>query len=394
MFIDRAVIYVKAGDGGNGIVSFRREKFIPKGGPNGGDGGHGGDVILVADEGLSTLLDFQHRRHFRAQRGGHGEGSNRHGRRGGSLVIPVPVGTLVRDAATKDLLSDLVQHGQRVIAARGGRGGRGNARFATATRRVPRQAEPGGAGEERTVELELRLIADVGLVGFPNAGKSTLLRAVSAARPKVADYPFTTTEPYLGVVALPDGRSFVLADIPGLIEGASQGAGLGHTFLRHIARTSVLIHLVDLAALGRDPLADFHTVHDELRRYDPDLGRRPTLVALNKVDVPEARERAGRIGPAIESLGYRVFQISGITGEGVNTLMEAAAGLLATVRHRAPEPSDRSGPLHPVDVDGAPAAGKPAQAASAGGDSGAGKPTDAAHAGRRPAHRTGRRRSS
>ncbi|HEY6103301.1 MAG TPA: GTPase ObgE [bacterium] len=360
MFIDRAVIYVKAGDGGNGIVSFRREKFIPKGGPNGGDGGRGGDVILVADEGLSTLLDFQHRRHFRAQRGGHGEGSNRHGRQGGSLVVPVPVGTLVRDAATKDVVGDLVQHGQRLTAARGGRGGRGNASFATATRRVPRQAEPGGAGEERTIELELRLIADAGLIGFPNTGKSTVLRAVSAAHPKVADYPFTTTEPYLGVVGLADGRSFVLADIPGLIEGASQGAGLGHTFLRHIARTSVLIHLVDLAAVGRDPVADFHTVNDELRRYDPDLGQRPMLVALNKIDMPDARERAGRTAQAIESLGYPVFQISAMTGEGVMILMEAAADLLATIRHRAPESGDSSVVPHPADAEALPGAGEAA----------------------------------
>ncbi len=337
MFIDRAVIYVKAGDGGNGVVSFRREKFIPKGGPNGGDGGHGGDVILVADEGLSTLLDFQHRRHFRAQRGAHGEGSNRHGRRGGSLIVPVPVGTVVRDAATHDVLGDLVQHGQRVVAARAGRGGRGNARFATATRRVPRQAEPGGKGDERTVELELRLIADVGLVGFPNAGKSTLLTSVSAARPKIADYPFTTTEPYLGVVGLPDGRSFVLADIPGLIEGAHQGAGLGHTFLRHISRTRVLIHLVDLASVDRDPMADFHTVNRELARYDPSLQQRPMLVALNKIDVPDARERVWQARPAIEALGYRVFLISGATREGVDALIAAAADLLDAVRRPGPE---------------------------------------------------------
>ena len=346
MFIDRAVIYVKAGDGGNGVVSFRREKFIPKGGPDGGDGGHGGDVILVADEGLSTLLDFQHRRHFRAQRGGHGEGSNRTGRRGGSLVVPVPVGTIVRDGQTKDLLGDLVQHGQRLVVARGGRGGRGNARFATATRRVPRHAEPGGPGEERTVELELRLIADVGLVGFPNAGKSTLLRAVSAARPRVADYPFTTTEPYLGVVAVPDGRSFVLADIPGLIEGASQGAGLGHTFLRHISRTTVLIHLVDLTAHDRDPVADFHTVNDELGRYDPVLKRRPMLVALNKIDALASRARAEEIRRAIEALGYTTCVISGATREGVDGLMIAAADLLAAARQLPPregEAAEREG---------------------------------------------------
>ncbi|HEU5298249.1 MAG TPA: GTPase ObgE, partial [bacterium] len=316
MFIDRAVIYVKAGDGGNGVVSFRREKFVPKGGPDGGDGGHGGDVILVADEGLSTLLDFQHRRHFRAQAGSHGQGAKKHGRRGGPLIVPVPVGTVVRDAETRELLGDLVQHGQRLVAARGGRGGRGNARFATPTHRVPRTAEPGGAGDERTVELELKLIADAGLVGFPNAGKSTLLSRVSAARPKIADYPFTTTEPYLGVVALPDGRSFVLADIPGLIEGAHHGAGLGHTFLRHISRTSVLIHLVDLAAPDRDPLADFEAVASELRLYDPALAARPMLVALNKIDQPDARLRLADTAAALERRGYRTFAISGATGEG------------------------------------------------------------------------------
>ena len=345
MFIDRAAIYVKGGDGGNGVVSFRREKFIPKGGPDGGDGGHGGDVILVADEGLSTLLDFQHRRHFRAQRGTHGQGANRHGKRGGPLIVPVPVGTVVRDAQTHDVLGDLVQHGQRLMIARGGRGGRGNARFATPTHRTPRKAEPGEPGEERTVELELKLIADVGLVGFPNAGKSTLLSRVSAARPKIADYPFTTTEPYLGVVALPDGRSFVLADIPGLIEGAHEGAGLGHTFLRHISRTSVLIHLVDLAAPERDPVADFQAVNTELRLYDPALGQRPMLVALNKIDQPEARARAAGVAETLGRMGHRTFPISGATGEGVEPLLYAASDLLAKVRER---PGESGRPGQPV----------------------------------------------
>lgn len=340
MFIDRAVLYVKGGDGGNGVVSFRREKFIPKGGPDGGDGGHGGDVILIADEGLSTLLDFQHRRHFRAQRGTHGQGATRHGKRGGSLVVPVPVGTVVRDADTRDVLADLVQHGQRVIVARAGRGGRGNARFATPTRRAPRHAEPGEPGQERNIQLELKLIADVGLVGLPNSGKSTLLSRVSAARPKIADYPFTTTEPYLGVVGLPDGRSFILADIPGLIEGAHQGAGLGHTFLRHISRTSVLIHLVDLAVPERDPVTDFQTVNHELRLYDPALEQRPMLVALNKIDQPQARERVAAVAAAIGKLGYQVFAMSGATGEGVEALMYAAADLLARARQPG-EPAPR-----------------------------------------------------
>jgi len=335
MFIDRAVIHVKGGDGGRGAVSFRREKFIPKGGPDGGDGGHGGDVVLVADEGLSTLLDFQYRRHYSAERGAHGQGANRHGRRGSSLIVPVPVGTVVRDARTRELLADLVQHGQRVVVARGGRGGRGNARFATSTRRVPRRAEPGGPGEERDVELELKLIADVGLVGFPNTGKSTLLARVSAARPRIADYPFTTTEPYLGVVAVSDGRSFVLADIPGLIAGAHQGAGLGHTFLRHISRTSVLIHLVDLAAPERDPLADVEAVNRELRLYDPALGERPMLYALNKVDLPAARERAAGVAAVLQARGCAVFVISAATGEGVDPLLVAAADLLSRAREQA-----------------------------------------------------------
>lgn len=340
MFIDRAVIEVKAGGGGNGCVSFRREKSIPKGGPDGGDGGDGGAVALVADENLSTLLDFQYRRHYRAQRGAHGEGATRHGRRGGSLVVPVPVGTLVKDADTQDVLADLIQHGQRVVVARGGRGGRGNARFATATRRAPRQAEPGTLGQERRVELELKLIADAGLVGFPNAGKSTLLSRVSAARPKIADYPFTTTEPYLGVVAAPDGRSFVLADIPGLIEGAHQGAGLGHTFLRHIARTRVLIHLIDLSATDRDPLRDFETVNNELWQYDQRLRERPMLVALNKIDVPEARASAPAVSAAIQAGGYRVFAISGVTGEGVDALMLAAADAIAArLQQETPAPA-------------------------------------------------------
>ncbi len=338
MLIDRAVISVKAGNGGNGCVSFRREKSVPKGGPDGGDGGNGGDVILVADANLSTLLDFQYRRHYRAQRGSHGEGSHRHGKRGGSLVVPVPEGTVVKDADTAQVVADLVQRGQRVIVARGGAGGRGNARFATSTRRAPRTAEPGGQGQERRVELELRLIADAGLVGFPNAGKSTLLSRVSAARPKIADYPFTTTEPYLGVVGLPDGRSFVLADIPGLIEGAHQGAGLGHTFLRHISRTRVLVHLVDLAS-GRDPLEDFRAVNTELWLYDAALKERPMLVALNKVDQPEARDRAPAAAQAIDALGHRTFAISAATGEGVDILMRAVADALAARPQEHPLPT-------------------------------------------------------
>ena len=337
MFIDRAIVEVKAGDGGNGIVSFRREKFVPKGGPNGGDGGNGGDVVFVADEGMATLLDFTYRRHFRAQRGAHGEGGNRSGHRGSSLFVPVPVGTVIKDAQTGGVLADLAHHGQRVTGARGGRGGRGNARFATPTRRTPRHAEPGQPGEERRLELELRLIANVGLVGLPNAGKSTLLSRVSAAKPKIADYPFTTLHPVLGVVALPDGRSFVMADLPGLIEGASQGAGLGHQFLRHVTRTHVLVHVVDLSAVDRVPLDDLDTVIRELLAYDPDLRGRPNIVALNKIDQPQARERIPGATDTLTSRGYRVIPISAATGEGVDALLQAVATLLDETR-REPVP--------------------------------------------------------
>lgn len=335
MFTDQATIAVKSGEGGNGALSFRREKFVPKGGPDGGDGGRGGDVVLVADEGLSTLLDFTYRRHFRAERGRHGEGSTRHGRSGGSLFVPVPVGTVVKDADTGEVLADLVHHGQRVVVARGGRGGRGNARFATATHRTPRRTEPGGAGEERRIQLELKLFADVGLVGLPNAGKSTLLSRVSAARPKIADYPFTTTVPTLGVVTLGEGISFVLADIPGLIEGAHRGAGLGHEFLRHIARTRVLIHLLDLADAERDPLRDLEVVNRELWEYDPALRTRPMLIGLNKIDQPQARRRAEELATQFAGTGHRIFPISALTGEGVRVLMDAAAEALATARKAA-----------------------------------------------------------
>lgn len=339
MFIDRAVISVKGGDGGRGCVSFRREKYRPKGGPDGGDGGNGGHVILVANENLSTLLDFRYPRRYRAERGSHGEGSNRHGKRGGSLIVPVPTGTIVQDADSGEMLADLAQPGQQAIVARGGRGGRGNARFVTSTRQAPRVAEPGEVGEERRIELELRLIADAGLVGFPNAGKSTLLSRVSAARPKIADYPFTTTEPYLGVVGLPDGRSFVLADIPGLIEGAHQGAGLGHTFLRHISRTKVLVHLIDLTA-ERDPVSDFQTVNHELWLYDRSLKSRPMLVALNKIDLPDARAKVPVVSQAIAALGYRAVAISATTGEGVEALMHAIADTLATrAADASPQPA-------------------------------------------------------
>lgn len=327
MFYDHLKIYVKAGDGGNGCVAFRREKYVPFGGPVGGDGGRGGHVLLRADEGLRTLVDFHFRRQFKAGRGGHGEGKERHGKSGADLVLQVPVGTVVRDAATGEVLADLVQHGQEVIVARGGRGGRGNARFATSTERAPRFAEKGEPGEERWLELELKLLADVGLVGLPNAGKSTILSRVSAARPKIADYPFTTLEPCLGVVRVGEGESFVLADLPGLIEGAHAGAGLGHKFLRHIERTRLLIHVVDAAGTaGRDPVADFAVINRELALYSPELAARPQVVAANKMDLPESRPNLERLRAVLPD--YEVFPVSAATGEGLDHLMVRVAELL------------------------------------------------------------------
>lgn len=327
MFIDQAKVYVKGGDGGNGCLSFRREKYIPKGGPDGGDGGDGGSVIFVTDPGLLTLVDFRHRRHLRARRGAHGEGSKRSGRRGADLVVSVPVGTIVRDASTGEVIADLAEEGQRATIASGGRGGRGNARFATATHRAPRRADPGEPGGELHIEMELRLLADVGLVGLPNAGKSTLLRRISAARPKVGDYPFTTTEPTLGVVRIEAGASFVVADLPGLIEGAHLGAGLGHAFLRHTARTRVLIHLVD-ASSPQDPVQGFSAIRRELGLHDPSLLDRPTIVALNKMDLPEARARLAELLTRFSALGVRAMPISGATGEGLDELIHAAYAAL------------------------------------------------------------------
>src|SRR5215831_8532202 len=286
-FIDEARIEVKAGDGGNGCVAFRREKFMPRGGPSGGDGGHGGSVILVADPQLSTLLDFRYQRHYRAARGQHGLGSDCNGRDGDDLIVPVPLGTVVFDDASGAQLVDLATAGERFLLVRGGKGGRGNMHFATSTNQAPRHAEPGQPGEERTVRLELRLLADVGLLGFPNVGKSTFISRVSRARPKIADYPFTTLVPHLGVVELSDQRSFVLADIPGLVEGASEGAGLGHQFLRHVERCRVLLHIVEATfTVGPDraPLHDFDVINSELARYAPELAGKPQVVVLNKID--------------------------------------------------------------------------------------------------------------
>src|SRR2546426_532736 len=338
MFIDLARIQVTAGNGGTGCVAFRREKFVPKGGPSGGDGGRGGDVILAADPDLNTLLPFRYRRRFSAGRGAPGDGSWRPVRTGEVLVMAVPVGTIVFDDATGTQLPDRAGAGHRVTIARGGRGGRGNVHFATPTHRTPREAEPGGVGEDRRLRLELRLLADVGLVGLPNAGKSLLLSRISAARPKVAEYPFTTTEPVLGVVPLPDAPGVVVADIPGLIEGAHRGAGLGHEFLRHIERTRVLVHVVDLAA--GDPERQLATVERELAMHSARLVDRPTIVAANKMDLPDARERWDAFASRLASLGRAAVPISAATGEGVPALLRAVLTMLRASAGEAPRAPD------------------------------------------------------
>ncbi len=336
MFYDQAKIYVKAGDGGDGCVAFRREKYIPYGGPAGGDGGKGGDVVLVVDPHLNTLYRFSRRRHFKAKRGEHGRGKKQKGASAPNVEVPVPPGTVVYDDESGELLADLTEPGQTFVAAKGGRGGRGNARFATPTNQAPRMAEHGAPGDERWLRLELKLLADVGLVGLPNAGKSTLLAAVSAARPKIAAYPFTTLEPNLGVVALDDYDSLVLADIPGLIEGASQGAGLGHEFLRHVERTRLLIHLIDGA--DQDPLAAFDTINAELAAFDETLASKPQIVAFNKMDLPQAQARWPEVRDVLEERGYPVLSLSGVTGQGTRELLYRAYQILQELPEEPPPP--------------------------------------------------------
>jgi GTP-binding protein len=324
-FVDEATVEVVAGHGGNGCLSFRREKFVPRGGPDGGDGGAGGDVVLVADGALNTLVDFRYRRRFRAESGRAGEGGERTGRSGEDCRIRVPVGTLVYDADAEELLGDLAREGAELVVARGGRRGLGNARFKSSTNRAPRQTTPGEPGESRALRLELQLLADVGLLGLPNAGKSTFIRAVSAARPKVADYPFTTLYPQLGVVRLGTDRGFVVADIPGLVEGASEGAGLGTRFLRHLSRTRLLLHLVDVlpADPGADPVRDARTVVSELARFSDELRRRPRWLVVNKVDLLPVDERAARCRAIARELEWDgpLFCVSGLTGEGCRDLV-------------------------------------------------------------------------
>lgn len=334
MFVDQARVFVKGGDGGNGIVSYRREKYVPLGGPAGGDGGHGGDVVFVVEEGLRTLMDFRYQRHFKADRGEYGKPKNQHGKDASDLIVKVPPGTTVRDDDTGEFLGDLVRHGQRLVVAHGGRGGRGNTHFATMINKAPDMAEKGEPGEERWITLELKVLADAGLVGFPSVGKSTLLSVVSAARPKIGDYHFTTLSPELGVVSVSDGRSFVMADLPGLIEGAHEGHGLGHEFLRHMERTKVLVHVVDMAATeGRDPIEDYRVIRRELLSYGQQLEDKPELVATNKMDVPGAEEHLSRFKEAFPDL--RIFPISGVTREGVANLLFAVADELDAVEKTA-----------------------------------------------------------
>jgi GTP-binding protein len=319
-FVDEAIIHVYAGNGGNGCVGFRREKFIPFGGPDGGDGGGGGNVWLVADEGINTLIDFRHQRTFRAERGENGMGRQMAGKSGEDLAVRVPVGTVVINTATDEEIGDLTAHGQRLLVAQGGHGGLGNIHFKSSVNRSPRKATPGSPGEERELKLELKVLADVGLLGFPNAGKSTLIRAVSAATPKVADYPFTTLQPHLGVVRIETDRSFVIADIPGLIEGAAEGAGLGIQFLKHVARTRLLLHVVDIAPLDgvTDPVAEIRAIENELKDFDPELLDRPRWLVFNKIDLlaPEEREKAAKA--IVRKLKWKQpwYLVSAIAREG------------------------------------------------------------------------------
>lgn len=329
MFIDRARIYVKGGTGGDGMSGFRREKYVPKGGPSGGDGGRGGSIVLLADENINTLIDFRYKRKFAAKAGNRGELSNKFGAAAEDIIIKVPMGTLVRDDETDFLLADLTEHGQKYVVAKGGRGGRGNAKFADSVNRAPTFAEKGEPGEERWVKLELKVLADVGLVGYPSVGKSSIISNVSAAKPEIAAYHFTTLNPILGVVSLDAEESFVLADIPGLIEGAHEGVGLGHDFLRHIERTRILLHVIDASAQdGRDPIEDFEKINKELALYSEKLSKRPQIVLANKMDLPEAQENFPKLAEYVKGKGYEIIPVSAATGEGLKEVMFRALKLL------------------------------------------------------------------
>ena len=324
MFIDEAIIRVAGGNGGNGCVAFRREKFVPRGGPSGGDGGNGGSVFIESTEHLNTLLKFRYKREFSAERGRHGEGSTKHGRDGEDLVIAVPAGTVAYDDSTGSKVFDFDAPGERFLAAHGGRGGRGNARFATSTHQAPRRAEPGRPGEQRVLRLQLKLLADVGLVGFPNVGKSTLISRLSAARPRIADYPFTTLEPHLGVVELDMNRSFVMADIPGLIEGAHEGKGLGIRFLKHVERTRLLVHLIDVAeASDREPREDYRVIMAELESFSPEVAAKPMLLVASRVDAAGDGRRLEALRAFARERGEPAYEISGVTGQGLEELKQA-----------------------------------------------------------------------
>ncbi len=332
MFIDRAKIVIKAGNGGDGMSSFRREKYAPQGGPDGGDGGRGGDIVMIVDRNMNTLLDFRYKKKFKAEKGGDGQDSNKFGRNAENVFVKVPTGTLVFDDESGELLADLVEEGQKAVVAKGGRGGRGNARFPNSVNRAPTFAEHGEPGEERMLRLELKLLADVGLVGYPSVGKSSLIATVSAARPDIAAYHFTTLTPVLGIIKIDDQTNFVMADIPGLIEGAHEGKGLGYEFLRHIERTRLIIHVLDVSGMeGRDPLEDYRKINTELAAYNERLAGRPQIVAANKMDLPDARENYPAIAAALQAEGREVFPISAATGEGVKLLIQRAAELLATL---------------------------------------------------------------
>ena len=341
MFVDEVNIHVEAGHGGRGCLAFRREKFVPRGGPSGGDGGHGGSVYLVASPHINTLINFRFHPEFEAQRGEHGMGSNCTGHGGADLDLAVPIGTLVYEKTPEGeppyrLMADLAEEGQRVLLAKGGRGGMGNARFATSTNRAPRKVQPGEPGEIKDLRLELKLLADVGLVGFPNAGKSTMIARISAARPKIADYPFTTLVPNLGVVRLGEDRSFVVADVPGLIEGAHRGLGLGHQFLRHLERTKVLVHLVDVSsATGRDPVSDLDIIRQELERFQPTLAAKPQIVAASKIDAVDDESRVATVARRAAELQLPFLRVSAVTGAGIPELLEAMWQRLAASRQTA-----------------------------------------------------------
>ncbi|GEK90920.1 GTPase Obg [Alkalibacterium kapii] len=333
MFLDQVKVNVKAGNGGDGMVAFRREKYVPDGGPAGGDGGEGGDVVFIVDEGLRTLMDFRYNRHFKAEHGENGMSKGMHGRGAKDLFVKVPPGTVVKDAETGTLYADLTEHNQKAVIAKGGRGGRGNIRFASPKNPAPEIAENGEPGEEKEIELELKVLADVGLIGFPSVGKSTLLSVVSAARPKIGAYHFTTLVPNLGMVKTEDDRSFVLADMPGLIEGASQGVGLGIEFLRHIERTRVLLHVIDMSGVeGRDPLEDYYTINQELEEYDLKLRERPQLIIANKMDMPDSKENLQKFKDALETneQDVEIFEVSALTQTGLNAVMSRTAELLET----------------------------------------------------------------